>query len=457
MALIKIPKEMGSTPGIVDNSNATAITIDSSENVGIGGAPATQLFVKSASNAANVFAIESADASQRLQFGVNTSNGGSYIFEQKAQALRFGTSDTERMRIDASGSVGIGTSSPAAKLDISGVFQFFDDTTPELRIVDSDDNNYGLIGYTDGTMYLSSNHGNEAGGADVMQFLTGGLERMRIDASGHLLVDTTDDAAGAGNTNAGVSIRGGSDNRSFFSVNSNYAMHLNRNTNDGEILWFAKNGGAVGSIGTTTSAAGTRFAIGAVGDPGIIFAGTGVFPATQITASDNSADLGSGTYRWKDIFLSGGVNFSVNANAAGMTSELLDDYEEGTWTPALAGYYGTYGMSITQGTRGGKYTKVGNLVTLSMEINSAGVAASGNGDIIVITGLPFNIDSPCVGSHAHTSIASFAGGGWTSINGSSFGHLGNNGAANNAWTWMTGGNVGTSGVAIRLTITYRAA
>ena len=105
MALTKIPKEMGSTPGIVDNSNATAITIDSSENVGIGGAPATQLFVKSASNAANVFAIESADASQRLQFGVNTSNGGSYIFEQKAQALRFGTSDTERMRIDSAGRV----------------------------------------------------------------------------------------------------------------------------------------------------------------------------------------------------------------------------------------------------------------------------------------------------------------------------------------------------------------
>jgi hypothetical protein len=37
MALTEIPIELSSTPGIVDNSNATAITIDASENVGIGG------------------------------------------------------------------------------------------------------------------------------------------------------------------------------------------------------------------------------------------------------------------------------------------------------------------------------------------------------------------------------------------------------------------------------------
>ena len=36
MANTKVPVELSSTPGIVDNSNATAITIDSSENVGIG-------------------------------------------------------------------------------------------------------------------------------------------------------------------------------------------------------------------------------------------------------------------------------------------------------------------------------------------------------------------------------------------------------------------------------------
>jgi hypothetical protein len=92
-----------------------------------------------------------------------------------------------------------------------------------------------------------------------------------------------------------------------------------------------------------------------------------------------------------------------------------------------------------------------------MEITSAGVATSGNGDILVITGLPFNIDSPCVGSHAHTSIASFAGGNWTGINTTQLGHLGNGGTASSAWQWLTGAHAATVGVAIRLTISYRAA
>ena len=97
------------------------------------------------------------------------------------------TVDTTTLVVDASNNrVGIGTSSPSAKLDVSGVFQFFDDTTPEIKIVDSDDNNYALVGYSDGTMTLSSNHGNEAGGADVMLFLTGGSEKMRIDSSGNV-------------------------------------------------------------------------------------------------------------------------------------------------------------------------------------------------------------------------------------------------------------------------------
>lgn len=54
-----------------------------------------------------------------------------------------------------------------------------------------------------------------------------------------------------------------------------------------------------------------------------------------------------------------GIDFSATSQAAGMTSELLDDYEEGIWTPD---FY-TTATDIVPTSVYGRYTKVGNLVT----------------------------------------------------------------------------------------------
>jgi hypothetical protein len=57
-----------------------------------------------------------------------------------------------------------------------------------------------------------------------------------------------------------------------------------------------------------------------------------------------------------------GIDFSATSSAAGgMSSELLDDYEEGTWSPTID--YSTSTTGLNQGTQVGAYTKVGNLVT----------------------------------------------------------------------------------------------
>jgi hypothetical protein len=55
-----------------------------------------------------------------------------------------------------------------------------------------------------------------------------------------------------------------------------------------------------------------------------------------------------------------GIDFTQDPNPAGMTSELLDDYEEGTWTPTDAS-----GAGLTFTTSNTSYTKVGNLVTVT--------------------------------------------------------------------------------------------
>jgi len=83
-----------------------------------------------------------------------------------------------------------------------------------------------------------------------------------------------------------------------------------------------------------------------------------------------------------------GVNFAANSNAPGMTSELLNWYEEGTWTPQ---YTNTtppttpYTMSITSAT----YTRVGRVVTIVANIATSNVNATGASGTLRISGLPF--------------------------------------------------------------------
>ena len=83
-----------------------------------------------------------------------------------------------------------------------------------------------------------------------------------------------------------------------------------------------------------------------------------------------------------------GVTTATDAN-------LLDDYEEGTWTPNLGG-------NTSYNTQVGKYTKVGNMVTLTLEIN---VNALGTGSTSVIYGAPF---TPIAGSHAASGAIGYA-------------------------------------------------
>lgn len=76
-----------------------------------------------------------------------------------------------------------------------------------------------------------------------------------------------------------------------------------------------------------------------------------------------------------------GIDFSATAGTG--TSELLNDYEEGTWTPTLA----SGGTSVTYSTQTGVYTKIGRLVTFqfNFDINTVTPAAS----TIRFGGLPF--------------------------------------------------------------------
>jgi len=77
-----------------------------------------------------------------------------------------------------------------------------------------------------------------------------------------------------------------------------------------------------------------------------------------------------------------GIDFSATPGTG--TSELLADYEEGTWTPTVTSAVG----SITTVSASGNYTKIGRQVTLNMNIS---IANNGTGAAaLVIGGVPFN-------------------------------------------------------------------
>jgi len=76
-----------------------------------------------------------------------------------------------------------------------------------------------------------------------------------------------------------------------------------------------------------------------------------------------------------------GIDFSADPSAAGMTSELLDDYEEGTWTPTDAS-----GAGLTFTTSNTNYTKVGNTVFVTGVVT---FPATADASAAQIGGLPF--------------------------------------------------------------------
>ena len=83
-----------------------------------------------------------------------------------------------------------------------------------------------------------------------------------------------------------------------------------------------------------------------------------------------------------------GVNFTANTPAAGMTSQLLNAYEEGTWTPVYEATTGTLG-TVTYANRTGIYTKVGNLVTVSGGFYCTAFAVGTGSGNLKISGLPY--------------------------------------------------------------------
>jgi hypothetical protein len=96
-----------------------------------------------------------------------------------------------------------------------------------------------------------------------------------------------------------------------------------------------------------------------------------------------------------------GVDFTADSHAAGMTSELLDDYEEGTWTPNQGAGLTVSGAFSSTGT----YTKIGRHVTVIGKLNGA-VSISASSAGVLCSNLPFNALGDGSGTQNDTNLSS---------------------------------------------------
>ena len=300
------------------------------------------------------------------------------------------TGTTAKLFWDASAeSLGIGTSSPATQLHVnasSGDVEHRieaagsgNDTILSLKNLNTGAGAEGHIRFMDGatTAGAISYLHNAGGVSDAMTFYTASSEAMRIDSSGNLLVGMTNDTPGLGDTDTGASFR--ADGASFvsrtLSDTSGSTFYVNRNTNDGNLIQFQKDGSVVGSIGVDYG--DNLFISGNSTHVGLMFDSTHIWPYKNGNFVDATVDLGVSSGRFKDLYLSGGAYLGGVASA-----NLLDDYEEGTCD--LTWSDGTNNSTVVTN----KYTKVGRIVTVSGYV-SGNVSGLTGTAVAKIAGFPF--------------------------------------------------------------------
>jgi len=268
------------------------------------------------------------------------------------------------------------------------------------------DNSKKLETISTGVVITGSDDGDGGAKGDFKFFQTDGTLKIMFDASTSQFEFLDNSKASFGNdddlkiyhdsNNSAINHNGTGD----FYIQSNNNIYI-RNIGgdnyisaieDGAVELYHDNVKTIetnaGGITLPSEASGAQFRLGAGSDFQIEHDGTNsyIYNLTNdlLIQCDNNVEItakSGGTKRFR--FDSDGLKFGTDTAAA----NALDDYEEGTFTPAWNGGNGNV-SSITYGTNnGGSYTKIGNLVTVTGKTDIT--ASSGGSGFWYLGNMPF--------------------------------------------------------------------
>jgi len=361
------------TTGIVTTLTTNTLTANSTTKVGSGVtlSPDGDIFATGISTFADGVRIVGGSNSSNLTVITSNNNVGIFSGTNSGANIQLFDNDTETLIRTVDGRLHIYADQGDAVADSE--LRFYVDGG--LKGVISAGSSFSLG--NDPDTFL----GHPA--ANTLTVTTQGSERVRIDSSG--------------NTNFGaeksVALPSGTGIQVYHSTNPRIKLVNDTTGNgstDGTQIYLSSDGDTIIDNKDSEDIIFHRNA-----SEKLRITNGGLDPGT-----DAVTDIGNSSKRFRDLYVSRGVVFDAVAGNA--TSNTLDDYEEGTFSPAFKAENNSSNASTT--VNEAQYTKIGDLVYFRFYIQLAAHASGTTGGNAFINGLPFT----SVNGHSSIDVGYFA-------------------------------------------------